>query len=151
MVKLPSRSTLFEYSHVENVVEGIDRTVLQSVSNRVANFPEKHKKFHVLIGDEMYISQNLVFQKSTGKMIGYTSLNHIDKEVADLEKCIDNPDAEMEEIVAEKVMVYMIKGVSNGALCPPGAASSSAKERTVSHLLCCYERGPARHRDSPYG
>ncbi|KAE8740549.1 hypothetical protein FOCC_FOCC013930 [Frankliniella occidentalis] len=114
MVKLPSSSTLFEYSHVENVVEGIDRTVLESISKRLANFPEKHKKFHVLMGDEMYISQNLVFQKSTGKMIGYTSLNHIDKEVADLEKCIDNPDREMEEIIAEKVMVYMIKGISNG-------------------------------------
>lgn len=114
MVKLPSSSTLFEYSHVEDVKEGIDETVLKSVTARLKKMKEKHKKYHVLMGDEMYISQNLVFQKSTGKLIGYTSLNDIDKEVSDLEKTIDNPDAELDEIVVEKIMVYMIKGVSNG-------------------------------------
>lgn len=114
MVKLPSSSTLFEYSHVENVVEGIDTTVLESVAERLKKFPEKHKQYHVLMGDEIYISQNLVFQKSTGRMIGYTTLNNIDTEVADLEKFLDNPEAESDEIIAEKMMVYMIKGVSNG-------------------------------------
>ncbi|KAK3921460.1 Transposable element P transposase [Frankliniella fusca] len=114
MIKLPSSSTLFEYTHVEKVSEGIDETVIKSVADRLKAFKEKHKKYHVLMADEIHISQNLVFQKSTGQMIGYTSLDDIESEVANLEKCLDDPNHEREEVLASKMLVYMIKGVSNG-------------------------------------
>ena len=114
MIKLPSSSTLFEYSHVEKVSEGVDETVIKSVLDRLKKFEEKHKKYHVLMADEIHISQNLVFQKSTGQMIGYTSLDDIDSEVANLEKCLDHPNHEREEVLASKMLVYMIKGVTNG-------------------------------------
>lgn len=73
-----------------------------------------HKKFHVLMADEMYISQNLVFQKSTGKLLGYTSLDEIDQELRILEQSLDNPNVDIEDTSASKVLVYMIKGVTNG-------------------------------------
>ncbi|XP_034245499.1 uncharacterized protein LOC117647711 [Thrips palmi] len=114
MIKLPSSSTLFEYSHVKPAEEGIDKEALHSIAQKVQKFPEKHKKYHVLMADEIHISQNLVFQKSTGRMIGYTSLDDVDNEVKNLEKSIDDPDKELEETVATKILVYMVKGVTNG-------------------------------------
>ncbi|KAJ1524599.1 hypothetical protein ONE63_011084 [Megalurothrips usitatus] len=114
VVKLPSRRTLFDYSHSKPVNEGIDKVVLESVSERLARFKEKLKKFRVLMTDEMYISQNLVFQKTSGRLIGYTSLDDLDAEVKSLEKCLDKPNEEVEKTVATKVLVYMIKGVTNG-------------------------------------
>ncbi|KAK3915658.1 Transposable element P transposase [Frankliniella fusca] len=114
MIKLPSSSTLFEYSHVKPAEEGIDGVALKFIAEKVAKFPENHKKFHVLMADEIHISQNLVFQKSTGQMIGYTSLDDIDNEVKNFEKYMDDPDTEIEESVASKMLVYMVKGVTNG-------------------------------------
>ncbi|KAK3922593.1 Transposable element P transposase [Frankliniella fusca] len=115
MVKLPHSNTLFDYSHVRPIQEGVDRVVLESVQERVRKFPEKHKKYHVLMMDEMYICQNLVFQKSSGQMIGYTSLDTIESEMKILENLIDATEPlESENTIASKVLVYMIKGVSNG-------------------------------------
>jgi hypothetical protein len=115
MVKLPCSMTLFDYSHVQPAEEGVDRVVLESVAERVKKFPEKHKKYHVLMMDEMYISQNLVFEKSSGKLIGYTKLDTIESEIKNLEELMDATESvKPEESLASKVLVYMIKGVSNG-------------------------------------
>lgn len=114
MLKLPSSRTLFDYSHVKPIEEGIDQYVLDSVGLRVSKFQLRHKKYHVLMADEMHISQNLIFQKHSGKMIGYTSLDTLDSEVKVFEQYMDNPDKELASRVATKVLVYMVKGVSNG-------------------------------------
>lgn len=113
MVKLPTSRTLFDYSHARPVEDGIDKVVLDSIADRVIKFP-KHRRYHILMADEMHISQNLVFQKSTGRLIGYTKLDDLDKEVQVLNKHLDNPDEELQEIIASKVLVYMVKGISVG-------------------------------------
>jgi len=102
MIKLPSSSTLFEYANVDNVEEGIDEKVIKSVADRLKKFKEKHKKYHILMADEIHISQNLVFQRSTGRIIGYTSLDDIDSEVSNLERYLDNPNQEREEFWCQK-------------------------------------------------
>ncbi|KAK3920828.1 Transposable element P transposase [Frankliniella fusca] len=90
MVKLPSSSTLFEYSHVKPVEEGVDKLVLESLAERV------------------------VFQKSSGKLLGYTTLDDIDREMKCLENLIENPDQNEDQTTASTVLVYMVKGVTNG-------------------------------------
>ncbi|KAK3919723.1 Laminin subunit gamma-3 [Frankliniella fusca] len=95
MVKLPSSRTLFEYSHANRIKEGIDAVVIEKLSARVTKLTEeinpttkvqdKHKKYHILMADEMYISQNLIFQKTSGKLLGFTSLDDIDSEIRNLE------------------------------------------------------------------
>lgn len=124
MVKLPAVRTLFDYSHVNRVKEGIDKVVIEEMGEKVKKMcDELHpttknkctfKKYHVLMADEMSISQNLVFQKSTGKLVGFTSLDDLDREVRVLESHLDNPEKELEETIGTKIMVYMAKGVSNG-------------------------------------
>lgn len=113
MVQLPSSRTLFDYSHVKPVNDGIDKVVLESISKRLKDHP-KHRKYHVLMADEMHISQNLVFEKSTGKMIGYTKLDELDKEIDSMNQFLDNPEKEREEKQAKKILVYMVKGISVG-------------------------------------
>ncbi|KAK3925604.1 Transposable element P transposase [Frankliniella fusca] len=120
MVKLPSSRTLFEYSHANRIKEGIDAVVIEKLSARVTKLTEeinpttkvqdKHKKYHILMADEMYISQNLIFQKTSG----FTSLDDIDSEIRNLEAHLDNPEKELDPVMASKIMVYMVKGVSNG-------------------------------------
>ncbi|KAE8738331.1 hypothetical protein FOCC_FOCC016192 [Frankliniella occidentalis] len=47
-------------------------------------------------------------------MIGYTSLDTIDSEVKVFEEYLENPEKEIQPRIASKVLVYMIKGVTNG-------------------------------------
>lgn len=115
MIKLPSSRTLFDYSRVKPLVEGIDPYVLENLGERMKKFKEKgqkHKRYHVLMADKMYISQNLVFQKGTGKMIGYTSLDKLDTEMKIMEQYLENHLEEAPHKMASKV--FMIKGVSSG-------------------------------------
>ena len=115
MIKLPSSRTLFDYAHVKPSHDGIDEVVLESVGNRAARFDKKYKKYHVLMADEMHISQNVIFQKSTGNMIGFKNLDVVDEEVQKLEAYLNEIDeSDREPVIATKVLVYMIKGVSSG-------------------------------------
>ncbi|KAE8742013.1 hypothetical protein FOCC_FOCC012454, partial [Frankliniella occidentalis] len=113
MIKLPSSRTLYDYSHVKPVEEGIDRTVLESIGNRMKGI-EDYKKYHVLLADEMYISKNLVFQKSSGKMVGYTKLDELDREVRAFNSFLDEPDNFQgpAEQVSSKVLCYMVKSTA---------------------------------------
>jgi len=52
MVCLPSSRTLFDYSHVKPVEDGVDVVVLESLFKRVSKHP-RHRKYHVAMGDEM--------------------------------------------------------------------------------------------------
>ena len=113
MVKLPSSRTLFDYAKVKPAQEGIDEVVIESIGKRVDKLKPECKKYFVLMADEMHISQNLVFQKSTGSMIGFTNLDDVDKEVQNLEAYLnDNNDDNREPVIAQKVLVYMVKGVA---------------------------------------
>ncbi|KAK3916198.1 Transposable element P transposase [Frankliniella fusca] len=65
----------------------------------------------------MYISKNLVFQKSSGRIVGYTKLDEADREVRALNEYLDDPNSfegKPAEEIADKVLCYMIKGTSNG-------------------------------------
>ena len=115
MVKLPSCRTLFNYSHVKPAKEGIDEVVLEDMTAKLSKMKKRHSRYHVLMADEMYISQNLVFQKSTGRLVGYTTLDELDKDIQRLECFFENgAEADYEEDIATKVLVYMVKGVTNG-------------------------------------
>ena len=113
MVKLPSTRTLFDYSHVKPAKEGIDQVVLEDLTAKISKLRKRHQRYFVLMADEMHICQNLVFQKSTGALVGYTTLDDVDKEVKRLEEFLGGED-DYEDTVATKVLVYMVKGVSNG-------------------------------------
>lgn len=126
MIKLPSSRTLFDYSHVKPVEEGIDRTVLESVAERMKGIKE-YQKYHVLMADEMYISKNLVFQKSSGKMIGYTKLDEVDREVRAFNEYLDDPDnfKGPSEQISSRVLCYMIK-----------STAYSIKETVACYAVC---------------
>ena len=116
MIKLPSQRTLYDYTHFKPIEEGIDHHIISSVAERVKKLGKVDQKYHVLMADEVYTSKNLVYQKSSGRLIGYTKLDEVDKEVRAMNEYLDSPDtytSPKEEIVS-KVLCYMIKGVSNG-------------------------------------
>ncbi|KAK3916692.1 Germination-specific N-acetylmuramoyl-L-alanine amidase, partial [Frankliniella fusca] len=68
MVKLPSSRTLFDYSHANEIKERIDCIAISRAAGTVEKLTSEldsstgectYKKYHVLMADEMHISQNL--------------------------------------------------------------------------------------------
>jgi len=58
-IRLPSTSTLYDYSHATEIKPGIDTTVLESLAKRATSEDNTFKQYHVLMADEVHISKNL--------------------------------------------------------------------------------------------
>ena len=70
----------------------VDRQLYEAVN--LASCPE-YKKFVVLLLDEMYIREDLVYEKQTGKLIGFTNLGDINNHLERGSDTKTKDDAEM--------------------------------------------------------
>ncbi|KAK3929585.1 DNA transposase [Frankliniella fusca] len=114
-IALPSARTLFDYSHVTKIEPGVDSHVLDILVKQVKDIESvrSQPQYHVLMGDEIHISKNLVLLKSTGEIIGFRDLDVLDQELASLELHLSDPEKQLEPDLASKVMAFMVKGVSS--------------------------------------
>ena len=78
VVKLPSQRTLRDYSHHISANIGFSEEVDMELL-RVANYKklEEWEKCIVLLIDEMHVKEDLVYDKVTGALIGFTSIGDI--------------------------------------------------------------------------
>ena len=113
IIKLPSQRTLFDYTHVNPASKGIDSAVLDNVFKRIENFENEYQKYHVLMCDEMHISKNLVFKKSTGELIGYVKLDEAFSDLAKLQSFLESGNTTIKPELATKMLTFMVKGVAN--------------------------------------
>ena len=113
MIKLPSQRTLYDYTHVNVAKEGVDDSVLDDISKVIRDLPHPYQKYHVLSCDEMHICQNLVYNKSTGEMLGYVKLDEAFNDIASLEKFLECGNSLVKPELATKMLCFMVKGVSS--------------------------------------
>ena len=75
ILTLPSSRTLQDYKHLSSTTGfsiQADRQLLD-----ILNQKDDLAKYAVLLFDEIYIKQGLVFEKSTGALFGFTDLGDI--------------------------------------------------------------------------
>ena len=112
---LPSQRTLRDYTHYVKARMGFSSEVdemLVSAAN-LTTCPEREKCVLLLL-DEMHIRQDLVFDKHTGEMIGFSNLGDINEYLVDFEKSVsdDNPPSlENAPKLAKTMMVFMVRGL----------------------------------------
>ena len=77
-VKLPSQRTLRDYTHCVNATTGLSTAVDQQLMQAadISKCP-KWQKHVVLVIDEMYIKEDLVYDKNSGDLIGFANLGEI--------------------------------------------------------------------------
>lgn len=118
-VVLPSERTLYDYSHVMDLKDGIHKPIISEVAKQVGELKEDYQRYHTLLFDEVYISQNLVHKKSTGEIIGYTKLSEVQQEILDLERAIKETAEETtvppptSPPLVKRILSFMVKGVSS--------------------------------------
>lgn len=111
-IHLPSQRTLQDYSHCVKSAAGfslqIDQQLMQAANITTCEF---YEKFVAILIDEMYVRQDLVYEKQSRKLVGFTSLGDINDHLVAFEKSIveENPD-EIDD-VAKTMVVFMVRGL----------------------------------------
>lgn len=74
---------------------------------------EGRNKCVILLLDEMYIKQDLVFSKSTGELIGFVNLGDINTHLLALERSVSSSDSTelSEPTLAHTMMTFMVRGL----------------------------------------
>ena len=82
---------------------------------------EAWEKLVVILLNEMYMCEDLVFEKQTGKLIGFTSLGSVNDHLLSFEKSVTNgTENDPVNALAKTMMVFMVRGLFS-CLCYPYA------------------------------
>ena len=111
-IKLPSQRTLRDYTHYVKASVGfssdVDQMLIQAL--KVESCPEREKYIIILI-DEMHIREDLVLDKHTGALIGYTHLGDINDHLMQFEKSLSHSFTPATPKLAKTMMVLMVRGL----------------------------------------
>jgi hypothetical protein len=111
VIFLPSQRTLRNYTNCVKAMPGyslaVDQQLMQAVN--VESCPQWHKLV-ILLLDEMYIKEDLVYDKHSGKMIGFVDVGDINNHLLAYERALDQ-DTVPNELLATSVLVIMVKGL----------------------------------------
>ena len=77
IVSLPSTRTLRDYTHYISSQAGFSKVDEQLLEVSQAIGQDEWQKAVIIIFDEMYIKKELVYDKRTGELIGFTNLGAI--------------------------------------------------------------------------
>ena len=106
-VKLPSERTLRDYTHYFTNKPGFQDEVNQQLVDEVEKMaiPE-NRKYVVLLFDEMKVKEGLVYNKTSGEIIGFTDLGDINNQLLRLEQHEeDHPP------IAKQLLAVMVRGM----------------------------------------
>ena len=110
-IKLPSQRTLRDYTYHISTTAGfcteIDKILMED--SRVASLKEFQK--HVcILGDEMHIKEDLVYDKFSGELVGFVNLGDINEHLSQLEMHLKD-NSSNSPALATSVLVFMVRGL----------------------------------------
>ena len=108
-ISLPSQRTLREYTHCVKSTIGfstkVDNQLIQAIGH------QEWEKFVILLMDEMYIREDLVYNKHTEQLVGYINLGDINNHLLDFERQLQMEQDPEEIPLAKTMMVFMVKSL----------------------------------------
>ena len=113
LLQLPSERTLRDYRHFAPAVVGFstdtDKQLLEMVNSRR---PAKLSKYIIIVLDEMYIKEGLIFNKHNGKLVGFQDLGDINNLLAEYERQHNENDKMfLKRPLAKTMIVFMVRGL----------------------------------------
>ena len=109
-IKLPSERTLRDYTQFFKSKSGFQAEVDQMLKKeaQLDKLPD-HKKYVVLLFDEMKVKESLVYDKHSAEVIGFVELGDVNEHLAQLEQSCSNQDKQHQ--VATHILALMVRGV----------------------------------------
>ena len=110
-IALPSQRTLRDYTHHIKASTGFSYEVDQQLAAAAKlTTCEEYEKLVVLLLDEMHVREDLIYEKHSGTLIGFSNLGEINTHLLAFENEINGSTAQ-EESLAKTVMVLMVQGI----------------------------------------
>ena len=94
-----------------------------------------HEKFVCLVGDEMHVKEDLVYNKFSSELMGFIDLGDINHHLQQLENQLDT-SSDSRPTLASTVFVFMDRGICTNLKFP--YATFSARSVSADHLLPLY-------------
>ena len=109
-IRLPSQRTLRDYTHCTKAAAGFcKQQLLQALESS-----KEHERMIILLLDEMYIREDLVYNKHSGQLVGYINMGDINNHLLLFEKQVTEGDVLQMPTLAKTMMVFMIKSLLSG-------------------------------------
>ena len=105
---------LQQEDRVAQFPEGSFQQVLFQQLYRAASLEscEDWQKFVCLLLDEMYVRENLVYNKSTGRLVGFCDLGEVNNHLLAFERSLqDSGSVSRHPPLAKTIMVIMVRGL----------------------------------------
>lgn len=110
-IVLPSQRTLRDYSHAVKAEAGFSKEVdHQLMMAAKIDTCKEWEKLVVILLDEMYIREDLVYEKHSGSLIGFVNLGEINNHLLAFEQSL-NEDSPLAGTLAKTVLTIMVKGI----------------------------------------
>ncbi len=112
-IHLPSQRTLRDYSHCVKSGAGFSAAVdCQLMQAAGLASCEAWEKLVVLLLDEMYVREDLVYEKQTGRLVGFTTLGDVNDHLLAFERSVAEDQADEDEgQLAKTMMVFMVRAL----------------------------------------
>ena len=109
-IKLPSQRTLRDYTHYVQACEGFSADVDVMLMNavNVRSCPER-EKYVILLIDEMYVREDLVFDRWNGNLVGFANLGETNNHLVQLESALTDGNTAPSQ--AKTMVVFMVRGL----------------------------------------
>ena len=135
IVNLPSSRTLRDYKHLEHAKIGFSLEADRQLADLIQQ-KDDLAKYGVVLVDEMYVKQGVVFEKSTGALFGFTDLGEVTNQLDDFEAMMKKDKTSLQRPLAKTMMVFMFKGLfTNIAMPYAHFAASSLTGADIFPLL----------------
>lgn len=113
LIALPSQRTLRDYTHHFEAKVGfseeVDKQLLDHPDVRDA---EEWKRYVILLLDEMYIREDLIYNKNTGALVGFANLGDVTDHLVQFERSLETPETNLTcPPLAKTMLAIMVRGV----------------------------------------
>lgn len=111
VISLPSTRTLRDYRHFSSTKTGFS-AIADAQLHELTQLkrPTKLAKYIFLLIDEIYLKEGLVYNKSTGSLIGFSDLGSVPQQLDEFERKLAS-DTPPTRPLAKTMMVIMVRGI----------------------------------------
>ena len=111
-ISLPSQRTLRDYSHSVKAMPGFSNEVDDQLKAAAKPLTLKEwEKLVVLLVDEIYIKEDLVYDKHEGTLIGFMNLGEVNNHLLAFEQSFDTDTDSNATALAKTALTFMVKGI----------------------------------------
>ena len=107
-IKLPSQSTLRDYTHHIPATIGFSAENDQHLVD-TAFLSQETNKYVLLVMDEMHVKHDLVYDKHSGSLIGFVDLGSTNNQILEFEKALAAETTD--RALAKTMLVFMVRGL----------------------------------------